>query len=167
LCILCDKGVEHIFDADGSQGFTATLSDFTPVTVGTETLVTVGTETPYTIGTETPTTIVESLHRGLVPYDSSEDDEEVDPTMPMGRGCQIRFERRFIVLVITHSCMVFGLCYLDYVVCIMLCGLCYLNYVMDRVIWIVLCYGLCHLDLFYADYVCVCICVFELCHLVM
>jgi hypothetical protein len=42
------------FDVGGSQWFTATLSDFTPVTAGMEIPYTDGTETPVTVGTETP-----------------------------------------------------------------------------------------------------------------
>jgi hypothetical protein len=65
------------FNVGGSQGFTATLSHFTKVMIGTETPATVGTETPTIVGTE-PLSIVsietlifvfESSHRGLVSYD--------------------------------------------------------------------------------------------------
>jgi hypothetical protein len=73
------------FDTVESQGFTATLSDFTPVTTHTEPSVAAETSV-----------IAESSYSELVLYDLSDDDneEEVDPTTPMGRGCRIRFERR-------------------------------------------------------------------------
>jgi hypothetical protein len=65
------------FDVGGSHRFTATLSHFTPVMVGTKTPTTVGIETLTIVGTEPPATVsietlmsvVESSHRGLVPYD--------------------------------------------------------------------------------------------------
>jgi hypothetical protein len=71
------------FDNVGSQGFTAKLSDFTPMTTHIE----------PSIAAEI-SVVAESSHHGFVMYDLSDDgDEEVDPIIPIGRGSRIKFKR--------------------------------------------------------------------------